>query len=130
MNSDVVGEFLAAISEARMQNYDAFAPSAVIDATVPNWRYRVEGSEAIRKELGRWYADPGTFEDLNRTSLPGGELVQFTLCWEENGVPHAAHQAHVIQVDSEGITYDTIWCGGRWPAGLLAQMEEPTRGQG
>jgi len=128
MDRDVVGNFLEAVEHARMQDCDAFAPDAVVDATVPNWRYRVEGPEAIRSELGRWYADVGTFEDLHRTTVPGGELVQFTLCWEEKGIPHAVHQAHVITLNGEGITSDTIWCGGRWPASLLAQMDEAARG--
>jgi hypothetical protein len=128
MDRDVVGSFLEAVEQARMPDCEAFAPDAVIDATVPNWRYRVEGTQAIRSELGRWYAHAGTFEDLNRTVVPGGELVQFTLCWEEKGIPHAAHQAHVIKMNAEGITSDTIWCGGRWPASLMAQMDEAARG--
>ena len=35
-------------------------------------------------------------ERFGRTPMPGGELRPFTLRWEENGVPHAAHQAHVL----------------------------------
>ncbi len=128
MNGDVIGGFLTAIAEAQLQQCDAFAPNARIDATVPNWRYTIDGASAIRTELGRWYADPGNFEELKRTEVPGGEFVEFTLCWEEHGIPHAAHQAHVIKVGSEGILSDTIWCGGRWAASLLAEMDEAARG--
>jgi hypothetical protein len=40
------------------------------------------------------------------------------------GVPHAARQAHVLELDGEGrIAHDHMWCGGRWPATLLAEME-------
>jgi hypothetical protein len=62
-------------------------------------------------------------EELRRTSLPDGELVEFVLTWEEGGIPHACHQAHVLRVVENRITEDVAFCGGRWPASLLAEME-------
>jgi hypothetical protein len=50
-------------------------------------------------------------------------VVQYLLTWVENGVPHAAHHLHVLEVDDGKITADTVVCGGRWPAGLLADMQ-------
>jgi len=117
-----VAQYLAAIEEAAMGACDAFGPDVTLDATVPNWRYRVQGSTAVKAELSRWYANAGTFEELKRTPLPTGELVEFTLRWEEGGVPHAVHQAHVLEVTDGWITRDQVWCGGRWPASLLAEM--------
>jgi hypothetical protein len=52
----------------------------------------------------------------------GGELVEFTLTWEEGGVPHACHQVHVLRLERGRISADTVFCGGRWPASLLADM--------
>ncbi len=68
------------------------------------------------------YADNGVLEDVSRTALPDGALVTFTLRWEEGGVPHAAHQAHVLTIEDGRIQRDQVWCGGRWPAALLAEM--------
>ncbi len=121
-NETVIGRFLASIETGAMPRTDALADDVVLDATVPNWRFAVRGADEVRAELARWYADPGTFEDLTRTPMPGGELVTFTLRWEENGVPHAVHQAHVLSVSPDGIVRDQVWCGGRWPAALLAEM--------
>jgi hypothetical protein len=39
-------------------------------------------------------------------------------------VPHRVHQAHILRVADDRIRTDTAFCGGRWPAGLIAQMEE------
>jgi hypothetical protein len=117
-----VDDYLAAIAGATMAESDTLADDVVLDATVPNWRFSVHGDQAVRAELSRWYADPGHFEELTRTNLPTGELVQFTLCWEEDGVPHAVHQVHIVQVDDGRIARDQVWCGGRWPASLLADM--------
>jgi hypothetical protein len=100
-----------------------FSDDAVLDATVPNWRFSVNGGDAVRHTLGRWYADPGRFESIRRSPLPDGELVEFTLTWEEQGVPHACHQAHILKVVGGHVATDTAFCGGRWPAGLLAEMQ-------
>jgi hypothetical protein len=117
-----VEQYLAAIEGAAMNDCDALGSEITLDATVPNWRYQVQGSSAVKAELSRWYADTGAFEELKRTPLSTGELVEFTLRWEEGGVPHAAHQAHVLEVVDGRITRDQVWCGGRWPATLLAEM--------
>lgn len=127
-NEMVIGRFLASIEGGAMPQTDALDDGVVLDATVPNWRFTVRGADAVRAELARWYADPGTFEDLTRTPVPGGELVTFTLRWEENGVPHAVHQAHVLSVGGHGIVRDQVWCGGRWPAALLAEMADAGNG--
>jgi hypothetical protein len=110
-----------------MPRCQAFAAVVELDATVPNWRFSVHGSEDVKAELGRWYADPGHFEELHRTAIGGGELVEFTLSWAENGVPHACHQVHVLRIENEEIVSDRVWCGGRWPASLLAEIGDAAR---
>ena len=43
--------------------------------------------------------------------------------WEQGGVPHADHHVHTIITGTDGrIVKDTVFCGGRWPAPLLAEM--------
>jgi hypothetical protein len=100
----------------------------VLDATVPNWRFTTRGGDAIRAEYGRWFADAGHFEYLRRLPTAGGEVVDYLLTWEEQGVPHAAHHMHILEVSDGRIAADTVMCGGRWPAGLLAEMEATTHG--
>lgn len=123
-NADPTEQYLKAIQCGAMGTCDALSPEIELDATVPNWRFTVRGNEAVRAELARWYTDTGTFEELKRTPLPSGELVEFTLRWEEGGVPHAVHQAHILEVVDGKISRDQVWCGGRWPAALLAEMAE------
>jgi hypothetical protein len=124
--SDVIDRFTAAIEGATIPDAsDVFADDAVLDATVPNWRFAVRGRVGVSEELAAWYADPGQFESLTRTDLPdGATLVQFVLTWEEHGEPHMCHQAHLIEHQDGRITHDTVWCGGRWDSALMAQMAE------
>jgi len=124
MNTNPVDRFLTAITTATIPTADAWAPDAVVDATVPHWRMHLTGSAQIANTFAGWYADPGAFEELVRVPLPDGELVRFLLTWVERGVPHAAHQTHAIRVHGGRIVAHTVFCGGRWPAGLLAEMAE------
>ena len=120
-----VDEFLNAIETATIPACGAWSADAALDATVPNWRLHASGAEAIRAEYARWFADPGRFDELRRCPLGdgAGEVVEYTLTWTENGVPHAAHHMHLLTVADGSIVADTVMCGGRWPAGLLAEME-------
>ena len=120
-----IDRFLQCVERGTGFEAGVFAPEAVVDATVPNWRFRKEGAEAVRAELGSWFAAPAVFEELRRVPLPGGELIEFALSWEEEGVPFACHQVHLVDVDpqSGAIRADRVWCGGRWDAALLAEME-------
>jgi hypothetical protein len=120
----VVGRFLAAVEHGRMTDLDGvYADDATLDATVPNWRFEVHGAADIIAEYGRWFAQPARFEELVRRPIADGEVVSYVLDWEEHGVPHAGHHCHVLTVEAGRIRRDQVWCGGRWPAGLLAEME-------
>ena len=100
-----------------------WSADATLDATVPNWRFHASGADAIRAEYARWFADPGHFDELRRYSVDGGEaeVIEYTLSWSENGVPHAAHHMHLLTVRDDRIVADTVLCGGRllgprcWP---------------
>ena len=120
-DNSVIDRFLAGIASADIP-VAVFHEETVLDATVPNWRYQVRGAAAVRAELAKWYADPGRFDDVRRTNISGGELVEFTLMWSEDGVEHMCHQAHILQLQSDRVVKDTVWCGGRWPAALIAEM--------
>jgi hypothetical protein len=120
-NTTAIDRLLAGI-EAGSIPADVFSEDAVLDATVPNWRLTVRGGAAVRQQLGGWYADPGRFEAVQRTPIPGGELVELTLTWTEHGVEHTCHQAHIIQLSGDSVSSDTAFCGGRWPAALVAEM--------
>jgi hypothetical protein len=126
-NLTAVDRFAAAIESGVRVGGDVFAAEAVVDATVPNWRWTIRGGQAIADAFAGWFAHPGHFESLRRSPLTDGELLEFTLTWQENGVPHACHEAHRLTLRDGRIVEDTVYCGGRWPAALLAEMAEADR---
>ena len=96
----VIDKFLHAIETANIPGCDAWSADATLDATVPNWRLHAVGADAIRAEYARWFADPARFDELRRYPVEGSsaEVVEYTLSWTENGVPHAGHHLHVLTV--------------------------------
>jgi hypothetical protein len=120
--ADPVARFAEAIEGAAIPRLDVFAPGVEVDATVPNWRMSYKGSDNVREAFSQWYADPGHFDEVRRSTLPSGELLEFTFTWEEGGIPHTCHQAHVLELSDGQIVADRVWCGGRWPASLMAEM--------
>ncbi len=105
---------------------DLFSPTAELDATCPGWRSSVTG-DAVRHQFAASFADPGELEELERQPTPVGGVLTYTAAWVEGGVPHAAHHVHVLTIVDDRITRDQFWCGGRWPAPLLAEMEAAQR---
>jgi hypothetical protein len=126
-SASAIDKFLNAIRTASISACDAWSADATLDATVPNWRLHAAGADAIRAEYGRWFADPGQFGEFRRFQVQGdggpSEILEYTLSWTEKGVPHAAHHMHLLTVRDDHIVADTVMCGGRWPASLLAEME-------
>lgn len=117
-----VDRFLAAVEAGTIEGCDAWSEDVVLDATVPNWRLHRHGPAAVRDEYARWFADPGRFQALRRFPTAIGEVVEYVLTWTEDGVPHTAHHMHVLEVRDDRIVADTVLCGGRWPADLVAEM--------
>ena len=124
-SSPVIDKFLHAIETATIPACEVWSADAALDATVPNWRRQTRGPDAIRAEYARWFADPGQLGELRRCPVAGGpsEVLEYTLSWTENGVPHAGHHLHLLTVRDDRIVADMVFCGGRWPAALLAEME-------
>jgi hypothetical protein len=121
--ASTVDRFLDAIVAGAV-TADLYAEDAVLDAVVPDWRFAVTGPAAVAAEYARWFAHPARIEELRRLRTATGEVVEYTLCWAEQGVPHAGRHVHVLDLGPDGrIVADHVWCGGRWPASLLAEME-------
>ncbi len=118
----VVGRLLDAIRDATVTD-ELFAADAVLDATVPGWRFSVTGGAGVAEQLRTWFDDPSQFEELLRHPTPSGEVVEYTLSSAHAGVPYAVRHVHVLTVEEDRIVADHVWCAGRWDAARLAEME-------
>ena len=121
--STTVDALLAGITGGAVPAH-LFADDAVLDAVVPNWRFSVSGPAAIADVYGRWFDRPVRVTELRRFPITGGEVLEYTLHGIQDERPIASRHAHVLHVADDGrIVSDHVWCGGLWPAHLLARME-------
>lgn len=126
--SNAIDRFLDAVRHGAMPaTTDVYGPSVVLDATVPGWRFVLRGQDAVRGEYARWFAATSEFTELRRQTTADGEVVEYFMTWAEDGVEHGAHHAHILTIDpvADRIVEDRVFCGGRWPAPLLAEMNAP-----
>jgi hypothetical protein len=125
IRTDSVSRLLEAITAGTGVPETLFTPDAVLDATIPGFRFAQHGPEHVAGQMSSWFADPGAFTDLHRTPLPdGGELVRFLLTWQEAGEEWAAHQAHVIELQGDRIRRVEMFCGGRWNSQRCAEIAD------
>ncbi len=123
LGSHTVDRLLEAIGRGDGVPPELFASDAVLDATVPGWRFTARGAGAVARQYSGWFADAAAFEELERLPADGAEVVTYLLAWSERDIPHAAHHCHVLRFDARGrISSDRFFCGGRWDADLLARM--------
>jgi len=120
--TDAIDQFVAAVESAGFTSSDFFAEDAVLDVTIPDWRFTVRGADAICRELAAWLPGRTNIDEIHRFAMLGGEAVELSLSWEAARIPYACHQLHLIQLKDGLIAEDKAWCGGHWPADLLAEM--------
>jgi hypothetical protein len=121
---DPIDRFLAELCAGQGITTECFTADVRLDATVPHWRFERVGAIAVAAQLSSWYDAPMTIDSARRHPIPGGEVVELDVAWIRDGEPHAAHQVHLFKVADGRISGDTVFCGGRWSAALLAEMEE------
>jgi hypothetical protein len=118
----VVDRFLGAVRSGTIGDCDVWAADATLDATVPNWRYRRRGPGEIREVYQDWFSAPGTFEELSRAPVTGGEVVRYMISSTAEGEPYTAHHVHWLEVRDGLIRADVVFCGGRWSPAQQAEM--------
>ena len=125
-----VDRLLAAIGDGQGGTVvPLFRPDDVVDATVSGRRFHLRGNDAIAGQWAEWFRVPARFEELDRRITAQGEVVLYLLTWHEDGVPHGAHQCHVLTLAEDGrIASDRFFSGGPWSAADLAAMQEADGG--
>ena len=123
IRTDAVSRLLEAITAGSGVPQELFTPDAVLDATIPGFRFAQHGPAHVAGQMSGWFADPGAVADLERTPLPDGRvLVRFVLTWHEAGDEWAAHQSHLVELEGERIRRVEMFCGGRWNSARQAEI--------
>ncbi len=120
--AETVDAYLEQLTSATLGTTELLHPDVAWDATVPHWRYRLDGEASVRKELGSWYSAPLTWSKAIRHAIDGGEVVDLSQQFDDDGVTFTVHHLMVLGVEEGQIRSITVACGGRWDPALVAQM--------
>lgn len=120
-SASTVQRFLASVVSGRLP-LDLYAPDAVLDATVPGWRFQAHGPDAIVEEYSRWFTGPCRLHTIEQHALPDGALVRYVQDYDLGPASITTHHMHRLTIVDERITRDVVFCGGRWGQEVVAQM--------
>ena len=104
---------------------ELYRPDALLDVSVPQWRYQLQGREAIRQALIEELAPLGgsarvTGQRATRTD--DGVVVELEVRFEQDGEERQWREVHLFHTDGAAITEHLNYCTGVWDAATIARQ--------
>lgn len=93
---------------------DVYAPEALLDANVPQWRFQRRGVEAIAAQYRDWYPEPVRLVEWAPTATPFGAVVEQAEWTVVEGEETYTRSVHLLHVDGGRIVRHLLYCTGRW----------------
>jgi predicted metal-dependent enzyme (double-stranded beta helix superfamily) len=121
--ADAAGPVVDHIDRADLPGLlEHYAPDAVLEADVPQWRFRVTGRDALAEALAGEFGVPGRrLAWLRRTDTADGVLVETEVRFAADGGEGLWRDAHVLTLDGSTITAHAVWCTGHWDPATVAR---------
>lgn len=90
-----------------------YTHDALFDVNVPEWRYQLQGADAIRRQFDEWHPlAPELAEWRERTTDRG--LVIEVAVWEGDEHQQYSRSLHDLEIVSGRIVRHTMYCTGDW----------------
>ena len=124
MPSSIAERYRAAVEASDVAALTTlYRPEALLDAHVPNWRFQVQGADAVAETTGAGLPGPGRFTSFDAEPTASGDLlVQFE--WRRLGDDSetTVRQLHLLRLDEGRIAEQVLFCAGVWSPQLRARM--------
>ena len=102
---------------------ELYHPDVLLDAHVPNWRFQVQGREAVVEHTAGGLPGPGRFVTFEAESTASDDLlVQFEWRQDVAGGGPLVRQLHRLRLDAGRIIEQVLFCAGIWNPGLQERM--------
>ena len=115
------------IESLRSGNFDQLrphlAPESVFDASVPGWRFRLQGPESIVRQLHHWWPTPAELPSYRVTPTAEGAVVEFERRWLGDDGLRGCRQVHVLVLDGERVREMRVTCAGEWDEQTLRDVD-------
>ena len=104
---------------------ELYRPDALLDVSVPQWRYQLQGREAIRQALAEELAlvvGSGRVTAQRATRTDDGVVVELEVRFEQDGEERQWREVHLFHTDGTAITEHLNYCTGIWDAATIARQ--------
>ena len=119
--ADVVSSLRRAIGAAEHNRVAAlYAPDALFDVNLPQWRFQTRGPHAIRKQLDDWHPQPPDLVEWRDRATPWGAVVELAL-WEGDNLDLYSRSIHILDINNDTITQHLMYCTGDWSRDALRE---------
>lgn len=102
---------------------ELYDPDVLLDAHVPNWRFQVQGREAVAARTAV-LPGPGQFASFEAEATSSGDVVvQFEWRQSEDSGGAVVRELHLLRLDDNGrIAEQLVFCAGVWDPELQTRM--------
>jgi len=99
-----------------------YAPDALVDVNVPQWRYQVLGAD-VEPVLREEFEQPDRAVVSHRvTQIEGGVMIEAETRFTEDGETRLWRDINIFRTDGEHIIEHTAYCTGVWDAATIARQ--------
>lgn len=104
---------------------ELYRPDALLDVSVPQWRYQLQGREAIRQALAEELAPlvgSARVTGKRATRTDDGVVVELEVRFVQDGEERQWREVHLFHTDGAAITEHLNYCTGIWDAATIARQ--------
>jgi ketosteroid isomerase-like protein len=102
-----------------------YRPDALLDVSLPQWRYQLQGREAIRQALAEELAPlvgSTRVTGQRATRTDDGVVVELEVRFLRDGEERQCREVHLFHTDGTAITEHLNYCTGVWDAATIARQ--------
>lgn len=93
---------------------DVYAPDALVDVNVPQWRFQRKGIDEITAQYREWYPGAVRLVEWKPTPTGFGAVVE-QADWVREGTDEIfSRSVHLLHVDDDRIVRHVMYCTGQW----------------
>ena len=100
---------------------DAFTPDVFCDLNMPQWRFQLQGRDALAAQLARINEGPARMEVLRTVPTTSGFVTEHVEHQNVDGEDHSARRLVLCEVVRGRIAEVTVYCTGEWDDELRAR---------
>lgn len=111
---------LAAHDATRIESL--YAPNAVLDAHVPQWRYQLQGGDAITAAIDESYPSPVRFTAARTFGTGDWQVLEVEAWFSQGGEERLFHELNLSRLADGSIAEHVVYCTGIWDTATIRRQ--------